>query len=60
VRSHGSLARLEIPRKDMARLLSEMATEIVDQLKGLGYTYVTLDLQGYRTGSMDELFRRER
>jgi len=60
VRSHDSLARLEVPREDMARLLAEMAPEIVDQLKGLGYAYVTLDLQGYRTGSMDELFRRGR
>ncbi len=60
VRSHDSLARIEIPREDMVRLLSEMASEIVDRLKGLGYAYVTLDLQGYRTGSMDESLRRER
>jgi len=59
VRSHGHLARIEVPREDMARLLSEMAAEIVGQLQGLGYAYVTLDLQGYRTGSMDEVIGRE-
>lgn len=59
VRSHGHLARIEIPREDMAHPLSEMTPQIVDQLKGLGYAYVTLDLQGYRTGSMDGMIRRE-
>ena len=58
VRSHDSLARIEVPREDTAGLLSKMAPEIVDKLKGLGYTYVTLDLEGYRTGSMDEVIRR--
>jgi uncharacterized protein len=59
VRSHNSLARIEVSKEDIAQLLSERAPEIVDKLKGLGYAYVTLDLQGYRTGSMDELLRRE-
>ena len=58
VRSHDALARIEVPREDTAGLLSKMAPEIVDKLKGLGYTYVTLDLEGYRTGSMDEVIRR--
>lgn len=57
VRSHGPLARIEVPGEDRARLLKS-ATPIVARLKELGYTYVTLDLEGYRSGSMDELLRR--
>lgn len=60
VRSHGALARIEVPKGDMARLLSERFLEIVDKLKGLDYTYITLDLEGYRTGSMDEMLNEGR
>lgn len=60
VRIHGALARIEVPRHEMAHLVSEMALEIVDRFRELGYTYVTLDLQGYRTGSMDEVLKDRR
>ena len=60
VRSHGPLARIEVPREDMAHLLSETPSRIVDKLKELGYTYVTLDLEGYRSGSMDEVLEGRR
>jgi len=60
VRSHGPLARIEVPKKDMVRLLSETPSHIVDKLKELGYTYVTLDLEGYRSGSMDEVLEGRR
>jgi len=56
VRDHGHVARIEVPRGEMNRLLSDsLRRELVDRLKRLGYTYVTLDLEGYRTGSMNEV-----
>jgi len=39
---------------DQLAFLTERAAEVVKRLKELGYTYVTLDLEGYRTGSMNE------
>ena len=60
VRHHDELARIEIARDEMARALDpEVAAAIVRELKAIGYRYVTLDLQGYRTGSLNEgLFLR--
>src|SRR6266850_32003 len=55
VRHHDDLARLEIAREEMARALDpEIGAAMVRALKALGYRYVTLDLQGYRTGSLNE------
>jgi uncharacterized protein len=55
VRHHGDTARIEIERSDFKRLLSDDTTQkIVTALKQLGYTYICLDLEGYRTGSMNE------
>jgi len=55
VRHHDDLARIEIARDEMARALdAEIAAAIVRQLKAAGYKYVSLDLQGYRTGSLNE------
>lgn len=53
VRHHGPVARIEVMADEMPRLLEE-APSVVQHLKSLGYRYVTLDLQGYRTGSMNE------
>jgi uncharacterized protein len=54
VRHHGEIARLEIAPQEMARALSrEMAAEFTRIFKALGFTYVTLDLEGYRSGSMN-------
>jgi uncharacterized protein len=48
--------RIEIAPEELARMLDgETRTKIVDHLKQLGWTYITLDLQGYRTGSMNEV-----
>ncbi|HET6956984.1 MAG TPA: ATP-dependent sacrificial sulfur transferase LarE [Vicinamibacterales bacterium] len=60
VRHHGDLARVEIARDEMARALEpEIAAALVRELKAAGYKYVTLDLQGYRLGSLNEgLFLR--
>lgn len=56
VRHHEKIARIELPREQMARLFTDGAAElIVAKLKDLGYLYVTLDLQGYRMGSMNEV-----
>ncbi len=58
VRHHDKLARLEIAREEMARLWEDGRAEaIAARLKELGYLYVTLDLQGFRSGSMNEGLR---
>jgi uncharacterized protein len=55
VRHHDALARIEIGRDEMARALDpELAAAIVRTFKAIGYKYVSLDLQGYRTGSLNE------
>jgi uncharacterized protein len=60
LRHHGNIARIEVGEKDMALLLeSQIRQDLVKQIKALGYTYVTLDLGGYRSGSLnEELVRR--
>ena len=56
VRHHDTLARLEISREEMARALDpETNAAIVRELKAAGYKYISLDLQGYRTGSLNEV-----
>ena len=58
VRHHGETARIEMPRNDFERMLAnDAAREIVAAFKELGYTYVSLDLEGYRTGSMNEVLK---
>jgi uncharacterized protein len=55
VRHHEELARIEIGRDELARALEpQTAAAIVRELKAIGYRYVTIDLQGYRTGSLNE------
>lgn len=54
VRHHGELARIEVDRDDLPRALSmEMLQQFTAALKPLGFTYVTLDTEGYRSGSMN-------
>jgi uncharacterized protein len=53
VRSHGDMARIEVPPDDIPRLAAR-AAEIAAAFKDIGFAYVTLDLLGYRTGSMNE------
>lgn len=54
-RHHGNIARIEVLSEDLAILLKNGIREkIVEKFKRLGYTYVTVDLSGYRTGSMNE------
>ncbi|HSE38179.1 MAG TPA: ATP-dependent sacrificial sulfur transferase LarE [Blastocatellia bacterium] len=55
VRHHGDVARIEIAKGEMPRALDpEMALRMAAALKELGFKYVTLDLEGYRTGSLNE------
>jgi uncharacterized protein len=55
VRHHGTIARIEIPPAEFGRLIApKVRVRIEGGLKKLGYLYVTLDLGGYRTGSMNE------
>jgi len=56
VRHHGAIARIEVDPEDMALLTDDRKrAEVVAQFRTLGYTYVTLDLAGYRQGSMSEM-----
>lgn len=60
VRHHGNLVRLEFGRDEMPRALSlEMAECLAQEFKSLGFTFVTLDLEGYRTGSLNEAIGRD-
>lgn len=55
VRVHDDIARIEVPREDMPLFIDDdVSKRIVDRFKTLGYTYITLDIQGYRMGSMNE------
>lgn len=54
VRHHGELVRIEVAREEMPRALTPpMAAEFTRIFKALGFTYITLDLEGYRSGSMN-------
>jgi len=58
VRHHDRLARLELPPEEMARLFEESRHEaVVKRFRELGYLYVTLDLQGFRSGSANEILK---
>lgn len=60
VRHHGELARIEIAREEMPRALTaEMASAFTTLFRGLGYKFVTLDLEGFRSGSMNQLLTAE-
>jgi uncharacterized protein len=59
VRVHHDIARIEVAPEDIARCLDEtLRNQMSKHLKQLGYRYVTLDLQGYRSGSLNEVFKK--
>lgn len=61
VRIHDNLARVEISPDELARALAqEMVAAIAQRLKSAGFAYVTLDLEGYRQGSLNEALARHR
>lgn len=58
VRIHGNLARIEVMPEDFEKAAA-LREKIYSELKGLGFTYITLDLAGYRTGSMNVPLRSQ-
>ncbi|MBF8250998.1 MAG: adenosine nucleotide alpha-hydrolase superfamily protein [Deltaproteobacteria bacterium] len=58
VRYHGEVARIEVPEAELSRLLNvNIKYNVLNAFKEEGFTYITLDLEGYRTGSMNEVKR---
>ena len=59
VRLHGDMARIEVLPEDIEKIAAEgTRSEIVKRFKELGFSYITLDLKGYRSGSMNETLQR--
>src|SRR5581483_5133955 len=57
VRHHDKVARIEVERSELPRLIDEeISQQVTSGLRKIGYTYVTVDLSGYRRGSMNEGF----
>jgi uncharacterized protein len=58
VRAHGELARIELAQNELSRALDpSIASQIAARLKSLGFEFVTIDLEGYRQGSLNSLLR---
>jgi uncharacterized protein len=58
VRHHDTLARIEVPPDKLTDMIGQR-DQIIDAVRAAGYHYVTLDLQGFRSGSMNEVLRRD-
>ncbi len=55
VRAHEGIARIEVPREDLPRIVEPaMAEKVTRAVRDAGFVYVTIDLLGYRSGSMNE------
>ncbi len=55
-RIHGDLARIEVPEAEISKFIDDnLRIKIENKIENLGFSYVTLDLMGYRTGSMNEI-----
>ena len=60
VRHHGRVARIEVPAEQISKMVKPSArARIAAAVKGAGYTYVAVDLEGFRSGSMNEMLRSE-
>lgn len=57
LRHYNGLCRIEVPQDEIAKLIKQTGI-IVEKLKRLGYNYITLDLEGYRTGSLNEVIKK--
>ena len=55
VRHHGDVARIELGEEEFHRVVHELREKVIARVKDAGYAYVALDLQGYRTGAMNEV-----
>jgi len=61
VRHHGEIARIEVQPEEFSRLMTpEARARLIAGLKRLGYAYITLDLEGYRTGSLNEALGKKK
>lgn len=59
VRHHGAVARIELDAAELPRLVdADLRAQVVREVRAAGYTYVALDLQGYRTGALNEALPR--
>ena len=59
VRIHGTMARIEVPEEEILKIAdNETRTKITEKFRTLGFSYVTLDLQGFRSGSMNEILEK--
>lgn len=56
-RHYNGLCRIEVPKKDIPGLIAR-GQSLIDKFKKLGYNYITVDLEGYRTGSLNEVIRK--
>ena len=55
MRHHGDTARIEVPTRDIPKITEENTRKkIVDKFKQLGFKYISIDLQGFRSGSLNE------
>jgi uncharacterized protein len=60
VRHHGDIARIEVPSEEIEKITAKKTRNtIINKLKALGFKYVTLDLQGFRSGSLNETLTEE-
>ena len=60
VRHHDTIARIEVRPEDMKKITTEPnCSRIVEKLKSTGFKYITVDLQGFRSGSLNELLTKE-
>lgn len=60
VRHHGTIARIEVPPEDIEKISSEsIRQKVVEKVKPLGFKYIALDLQGFRSGSLNESLSEE-
>ena len=60
VRHHDNVARIEVPPGEIARFVTEpLRTNVVDKLKALGFQFITVDLQGFRSGALNEALSTE-
>ena len=58
VRHHENTARIELPTEDFSRVTGLVLEKVVSEFKAIGFTYITLDLQGFRSGSMNEVLHK--
>ncbi len=58
VRMHDTIARIEIPQNNFSHFIKK--SDLILLLKQIGFDYITLDMEGFRSGSMDEPYQKQR